>query len=132
MRSRYTAYTLEKVDYVLETHHPDRRHEVDREGAARWSREAEWLGLEVRRIERGEGHDEQGTVEFIARYRLNGTDYAHHECAEFARMHGRWYYLDGEMVKQRPVVRDAPKIGRNESCPCGSGRKYKKCCGLQQ
>ena len=27
------------------------------------------------------------------------------------------------------MVRDAPKIGRNESCPCGSGKKYKKCCG---
>ena len=28
-----------------------------------------------------------------------------------------------------PVVRDTPKVGRNELCPCGSGKKYKKCCG---
>ena len=28
-----------------------------------------------------------------------------------------------------PVVRDAPKVGRNDPCPCGSGKKYKKCCG---
>ena len=29
-----------------------------------------------------------------------------------------------------PVVREAPKVGRNDSCPCGSGKKYKKCCGV--
>lgn len=28
-----------------------------------------------------------------------------------------------------PLVRAAPKISRNDPCPCGSGRKYKKCCG---
>jgi len=28
-----------------------------------------------------------------------------------------------------PVIRDAPKVGRNDPCPCGSGMKYKKCCG---
>ncbi len=28
-----------------------------------------------------------------------------------------------------PVVRDQPKVGRNDPCPCGSGKKYKKCCG---
>lgn len=27
-----------------------------------------------------------------------------------------------------PIVRDEPKIGRNDPCPCGSGKKYKKCC----
>ena len=31
--------------------------------------------------------------------------------------------------KQEPVRRDAPKIGRNDPCPCGSGKKYKHCCG---
>jgi preprotein translocase subunit SecA len=29
----------------------------------------------------------------------------------------------------KPIVRDAPKVGRNDLCPCGSGKKYKKCCG---
>ena len=36
---------------------------------------------------------------------------------------------DGEETKQMPIRRDAPKIGRNDPCPCGSGKKYKKCCG---
>ncbi len=30
---------------------------------------------------------------------------------------------------RQPYVREQPKIGRNEPCPCGSGKKYKKCCG---
>ena len=53
----------------------------------------------------------------------------HHERAEFSRIDGRWFYIDGEMIKAKPVVREAPKVGRNEPCPCGSGKKYKKCCG---
>jgi hypothetical protein len=30
---------------------------------------------------------------------------------------------------QQPFVREAPKVGRNDPCPCGSGKKFKKCCG---
>ena len=32
-------------------------------------------------------------------------------------------------VPQQPMVRDTPKVGRNDPCPCGSGKKYKQCCG---
>ena len=31
--------------------------------------------------------------------------------------------------KQSPFVRDLPKVGRNDPCPCGSGKKFKLCCG---
>lgn len=34
-----------------------------------------------------------------------------------------------ELPEPETVRRIAPKIGRNDPCPCGSGRKYKKCCG---
>ena len=34
--------------------------------------------------------------------------------------------------KPEPVRRDAPKVGRNDLCPCGSGKKYKHCCGKNQ
>lgn len=36
--------------------------------------------------------------------------------------------LRGYLPKTRPVVRDTKKIGRNDPCPCGSGKKYKNCC----
>lgn len=39
-----------------------------------------------------------------------------------------WNYMNGLEI-QTPYVRTEPKIGRNDPCPCGSGKKYKKCCG---
>jgi hypothetical protein len=35
----------------------------------------------------------------------------------------------GETIKVETVRREEPKVGRNDACPCGSGKKYKKCCG---
>ena len=37
-------------------------------------------------------------------------------------------YFEATAEKPKPVTRPADKIGRNDPCPCGSGRKYKKCC----
>jgi preprotein translocase subunit SecA len=37
----------------------------------------------------------------------------------------------GEGAKVKTITREAPKVGRNDPCPCGSGKKYKKCCGAQ-
>jgi SEC-C motif-containing protein len=130
MRSRYSAYVLQEVDYILGTHTYGPKEEPDREATARWSQAAEWLGLEVVSTEAGTAADREGVVEFIARYRIESNDYAHHERAVFRRRDdGRWLYAEGEMVKPRPKVREVPKVGRNEPCPCGSGKKYKKCCG---
>jgi SEC-C motif-containing protein len=53
----------------------------------------------------------------------------HHERATFERKDGRWYFVDGELVRQKPVTHEGPRVGRNDPCPCGSGKKYKKCCG---
>jgi preprotein translocase subunit SecA len=36
---------------------------------------------------------------------------------------------DSSQHKKKPVKRDGGKVGRNDPCPCGSGKKYKKCCG---
>jgi SEC-C motif-containing protein len=128
MRSRYTAYVTGAIDHVVSTHHPDSRDEVDAEAASSWSSEAEWVGLEVVDTADGDGPD-QGIVEFIARYRLNDGEHAHHERSSFRRIDGAWFYEDGDMVKAQPIVRETPKVGRNEPCPCGSNKKYKKCCG---
>ena len=129
MRSRYSGYAIENIDYVLATHDPATVAEVDREGAERWSREAEWTGLEVISTRAGQAGDQEGEVEFIAHYKAKGHPLTHHEHATFRRVDGDWYYIDGEMVKAKPLVRDQPKVGRNEPCPCGSGKKFKKCHG---
>ena len=129
MRARYSAYVAENIDYVVATHNPDTAHEVDRDGAGKWSREADWEGLEIVATDKGGPEDDDGVVEFIARYRAGGGTVAHHERASFRRIDGDWYFIDGEIVKAKPAVRAAPKVGRNEPCPCGSGKKYKKCHG---
>ena len=128
MRSRYAAYVLEEIDYLEHSHHPDKRHEMDRDGAIQWSASAEWLGLDILATEAGETDDE-GIVEFNAKYQVDDKLINHRERALFKRHKGRWYYFDGDMIKATPMVRQGPKVGRNEPCPCGSGKKYKKCCG---
>jgi SEC-C motif-containing protein len=129
MRSRYTAYTMGEVDYIVETHVPDGRDSVDRDGAAKWAEESTWDGLEIVTTEAGGPDDDEGMVEFIARYSMEGAGFVHHERSTFKKIDGRWYYEDGEMVKKQPKRRETPKVGRNEPCPCGSGKKYKKCHG---
>ena len=133
MRSRYSAYVVGNIDYVVATHDPAQRDQVDREAATMWSQQSQWLGLEIVATEAGGPDDDAGVVEFIARFMLGGRPQQHHERSRFTRVDEgagpRWVYVDGEVQKARPVAREAPKVGRNEPCPCGSGKKYKKCHG---
>jgi SEC-C motif-containing protein len=129
MRSRYTAYVTGNIDHVVATHDPATRDTVDREASTAWSKQSQWHGLEVRATEAGGAGDTTGVVEFIARFTLAGRSQQHHERSRFVKQDDHWYYVDGEVLKARPVEREAPKVGRNEPCPCGSGKKYKKCHG---
>lgn len=115
MRSRYTAYTQGNVDYIAQTmkgaaldgFHPDQ--------AKAWAEQVQWLGLTVT------DHQPRGdcaSVTFIARCIAGGYRQNIIEKSEFQKIDGRWYYVDGEQ----------PKLGRNDCCPCGSGKKYKNCC----
>jgi SEC-C motif-containing protein len=128
MRSRYSAYVKGQIGYLGESLHPDHRDDYDEQATRRWAQKAEWTGLEVRSTEAGSSEDE-AVVEFVANYRENGKPHRHHEFGHFVRNEGRWYYLDGSPPKLETVVNDGPKVGRNDPCPCGSGKKYKKCCG---
>lgn len=129
MRSRYTAHATKAFDYIFDTTYPDSRQEDDRKSTAAWSKRLDWQRLEIRSIVDGGPDDDTGTVEFIARYRKSGKAFDHHEIAEFVRQDGRWYFKDGQAPQVAQVVRQGPKLGRNDPCPCGSGKKYKKCCG---
>jgi len=129
MRSRYTAYVLGEVDYILDSLHPEHREDVDRKATEAWSKSADWKGLEIVSTEQGGPADDTGMVEFIARFELGKIPQVHHEKATFARHNGRWYFVDGEAIGQKPVVHEGPRIGRNDPCHCGSGKKYKKCHG---
>lgn len=129
MRSRYCAYAMGAIDYLFRTSGPKIQKEFNAEDSRKWAESAKWSGIEILKMTDGEEKDETGMVEFIAHYSVNGTDFDHHEVSQFAKIHGDWRFIDGKIFGPKPVHRDAPKVGRNDPCPCGSGKKYKKCCG---
>jgi len=126
MRSRYSAFATGKIDYLQETLLPETREDFNREEIEAWAKNSTWTGLEVRFTEAGGEQDEEGVVEFVANFMMNGKPNRHHETSRFAKRDGRWFYVDGTLGA-RP--RTGPKVGRNDPCPCGSGKKYKKCHG---
>lgn len=131
MRARYTAHTLGSMDFILATHHPATRSDIDESATARWARESQWLGLEILSIEGGEENDSSARIEFVARYRdAARRRHTHHERGVFEKYHGQWYFRDAEVPDVNQFRREAPKQGRNDPCACGSGKKYKKCCGV--
>jgi SEC-C motif-containing protein len=127
MRARYSAYSKGKVDFIVDTCLRDAEHDIDVEATRRWSEKSKWLGLEILRTEKGGPSDTEGVVEFIATYSQDGLRDRHHEISRFVRKDGTWLFEEGEIVPTT-VVREGPKVGRNDPCPCGSGKKYKKCC----
>jgi SEC-C motif-containing protein len=129
MRARYSAYVKMEMGYIHSSLHPDHRSDYDEKSTRAWAESATWHGLRIVGTTAGGAGDDAGTVEFIASFTESGVPQDHHELATFAREGGDWYFVSGNMVRPKPVVRDAPKVGRNDPCPCGSGKKYKKCCG---
>ena len=128
MRSRYSAYATINVDYLHSTLHPDHQADHDVNAARKWAADSDWLGLEIISTAEGGEDDATGIVEFRANYREKGKNKALHEVSRFEKVDGRWTYVDGEMPRPETIV-NTRKVGRNDPCPCGSGKKYKKCCG---
>jgi SEC-C motif-containing protein len=93
MRSRYTAYTLGKEDYLLATWHPESRPQKLDLGAVPRPR---WLGLQV--VAHGQQDEAHATVEFVARYKVGGRAYRMHELSHFLRQGQRWFYVDGTQL----------------------------------
>lgn len=129
MRARYTSYVTGDVGYLARSVTQEVREEFDERESKAWSRAANWHGLEIIRTEGGREGDSTGVVEFRALYTANGEFCNHHEVSRFVLEPDGWKFADGELVGETPVTRDGPKVGRNDPCPCGSGKKYKKCCG---
>ncbi|HEC18066.1 MAG TPA: hypothetical protein ENI97_01840 [Gammaproteobacteria bacterium] len=125
MRSRYTAYTRMDDAYLLATWHPDTRPNTQHPSDD--GDNTVWTGLSVLRTEAGQPGDKTGVVEFIASCTVGTKPFNLHEISEFIHDGERWYYVEG--YDQQPIRRETPKVGRNDPCPCGSGKKFKKCCG---
>jgi SEC-C motif-containing protein len=129
MRSRYTAYVLGDVEHLKRSLDPRWHAGFDAEGSKEWSEKAQWKGLTILSTKGGGPSDEEGEVEFVARFAMDGVDQEMRERSRFRRRGGQWRYLDGKVRSAQETVVSGPKVGRNDPCPCGSGKKRKKCCG---
>ena len=92
MRSRYTAFVVVASDSLASTWHPATRPKSITLDPA-----VKWLGLKVIKTHQGLAQHTEGTVEFVARSKLNGKGHRLHELSRFVREDGLWYYLDGEL-----------------------------------
>jgi len=124
MRSRFTAYSMENTDYIKETW--DKASQPDQ---STFSDEAiAWQRLEIIDTKKGGLHDNKGIVEFKAYYSNKGEDYLLHEVSRFSKTNERWFYIDGVVKKVGKIIQQQNQ-GKNAPCSCGSGKKFKRCCG---
>ncbi len=96
MRSRYTAYVLKNVDYLVETTLPDSRTPDLAKSIRKWMKQVEWLKLLVIAREAGSATDSSGRVEFIAEHIADTGPGRHHECSVFEKKGGNWFYVGEE------------------------------------
>lgn len=92
MRSRYSAYVLDRRPYLLASWHASTRP-ADLPPPEPGLR---WLGLDVKRHVPID--DDHATVEFVARSKLGGRAHRLHEVSRFVREGGRWFYVDGDLA----------------------------------
>lgn len=125
LRKRYEAFEKGDVDYILETHHSETRDQIEREAVQSWSKNSRWKGLEVKE-KKTEGQD-KAFIHFTVKYERNFETVDHTEWAEFRKEDGKWFYYDSEFPAPETIKRASEKLGRNDPCHCGSGKKFKKC-----
>jgi SEC-C motif domain protein len=98
MRSRYSAYALRLIDYLIATHHP-RQHKPQERAEVQASAEAVvFYRLEIISSSQGQANDKTGKVEFKAYYRQDRQTGIIHEHSRFRRYQGRWVYWDGVQI----------------------------------
>jgi SEC-C motif domain protein len=97
MRSRYSAYVLVNVDYILKTTHHSKSEFLDGPAIEKWAKSCLWQKLEIISTSRGNSKDTVGTVEFKAYYLdLGLRSQIHHEYSNFVKDKGVWFFVDGK------------------------------------
>ena len=129
MRSRYSAFVLVKPNYIVKTTIPAQQKLLDMHAIESWAKETDWAGLEIitHTPKLGKRHAQ---VEFKAYFNISDNKddgiQAHHELSAFVKVtdktnnEARWYFLD-------PTV--SMSVTQKQPCICGSGEKFKRCCG---
>lgn len=97
MRSRYTAFTLANIDYLMRSQHSKTRDLKDKKNIQNWAASVLWTGLQVLETKAGTVRDESGFVEFKALYVEHGKLQQIHEKSLFRRENNKWVYVSGEL-----------------------------------
>lgn len=127
MRSRYSAFVLKDIPYIDATMKGKAKQKADLDQTALWLENVAWLNLSVKQSKTPT--PTTGTVHFVARFQENGEEQQIEEVSQFKKIAGSWYYIQGKQANLTSKQGSAEKIGRNEPCSCGSGKKFKHCCG---
>lgn len=129
MRSRYSAYASVAPDYLLASTHFTERAKFSKQDLADWASENQWQKLEILHTKNGQVNDVNGEVTFKAYFNnAQGQTSIHHEHSTFVKENGKWFYVKG-IINPKNASSEV-LISRNDPCICGSGKKYKKCCGV--
>ncbi len=121
MRSRYSAYVLGLIDYLVASTLPIQQAKLDRQAMSDWSSQSTWLRLNVESHEPIAGSVTHAYVSFTVYWRDQNGEHQQHERSAFVQSQGHWYFID----PHSPL-----RSGRNDPCPCASGAKFKKCCAV--
>lgn len=118
MRSRYSAYQLVNIAYIVETTVPNQQKFLAQLAMKEWGESTKWAGLHiVKHLPNLSKIHSQ--VEFKAFFETEDGRQVHHEISLFVKIEYRWFFVD-------PTV---PLPNQKQSCICGSGKKFKHCCG---
>lgn len=117
MRSRYTAYVLKNIPYIVATTVPSQQSLLETHLLQEWADNTTWLGLEILKTENLT--KTQSAVEFKAIFQGEEGELAHQERSIFVKIENRWYFVDSTV--SLPTMK--------QPCVCGSGKKFKHCCG---
>ena len=125
MRSRFTAHVAQHFLHLHRTHLPTAKLPYIEETEP--TADIPWTRLIIHAHEPGKNPD-TAFVEFSAFFIEDGAERELREKSEFLRIDGEWFYTRAVRSGPPPFKVAQPKPGRNDPCPCGSGRKYKHCC----
>lgn len=123
MRSRFSAYVIRNYEYVLGTYSPQQRKHLSLQDLSDSAVGTKWCSLEIITSSMN-GND--GSVEFIATYAIDAEFFSMHEISSFEKQGSNWYYTTGVAGTRSGKLTPS----RNDKCPCGSGKKFKKCCHI--
>ena len=95
MRSRYVAYTMANIDYLMRTQLASTRPNKNRAKIKKWAQSVQWLDLAIVSVSGGLPEDDKGTVIFKAFYIEKESYEQIYEDASFKKQNGKWIYVNG-------------------------------------